>query len=110
MFQSRLIHRDFWGTCLPPPWHSELSDFVAKLFLVLKLHTEVYNLTFSKPTLLSLSSSPGSGERPRHGTRAGAVQRAGAADARGERQQAARPWGVCWCVWLVWLVCALSLG
>ena len=46
VFQSRLIHRDFWGTCLPPPWHSELFDFVAKLFLVLKLHSEVYNLTF----------------------------------------------------------------
>ena len=54
MFQNRLIHRDFWGTCLPPPWHSELFDFVAKPFLVLKLLNEVYNLSFLKPTLLSL--------------------------------------------------------
>ena len=109
MFQSRLIHRDFWGTCLPPPWHSELFDFVAKPFLVLKLHTEVYNLSFLKPTLLSLSSSPGSGERPRHGTRAAAVQRAGAADARCERQQAARPWCVCWGVCVVWVgICVVT--
>ena len=48
VFQNRLIHRDFWGTCLPPPWHSELFDFVAKPFLVLKLHTEVYNLSCFK--------------------------------------------------------------
>ena len=82
--------------------HPELFDFVVKPFLVLKLHTEVYNLSFLKPTLLSLSSSPGSGERPRHGTRAVAVQRAGAADARGMRQQAARPWCVCWGVCVVW--------
>ena len=42
-FRACLIHRDFWGTCLPPPWHSELSDFVAKPFLVLKLHTNNNN-------------------------------------------------------------------
>ena len=32
-----------------------------------------------------------------------AVQRAGAADARCERQQAARPWCVCWGVCVVWV-------
>ena len=63
-------------------------------------------LRFFKPTLLSLSLlSLGRGERPRRWTRAVVVQRAGAADARCERQQAARPWCVCWCVWLVWLLC-----
>ena len=35
--------------------------------------------------------------------RAVAVQRAGAAGARGMRQQAARPWCVCWGVCVVWV-------